>query len=115
MARHFHGPVTLTIPAAGTESGEIKGRDGELLVAQADEIFIHAPDTLPETVDVHVAPSEAPAAADYVKRGGPVPANSELVVKGGGAKALKLVSGLTAAERVFKVMFVYDSVSVAGV
>lgn len=114
MARHFHGPVALTILNGQTESNEIKGRDGNLLVAQADEIFIHAPDTLPETVNAHVAASEAPSAGDYVVRGGPIAANAELVIKGGGAKALKLVSTAVGAQRDFKVMFAYDSAPDSG-
>lgn len=116
MARHHHGPVTLTIPNTQTESAEIKGRDGTLWVGQADRIVVQAPDTLPETVNVHVAPSESPAAGDYVVRGAAVPVNSELIVDGGGAKAMKLVAGgAVAGDRTFKVMFVFEARPDAGV
>jgi hypothetical protein len=75
----------------------------------ADSITIWGPDTLPESVTVHVADNEAPAASDYaaLSRGGAdvtIPANKAITVELPSFRAMKLVAGAAVgAERRFKV------------
>ena len=74
----------------------------------ADSITIYAPDTLPETVTIHVDSSE-PAATNFdpLQRGGAdvtVPAGKAVTLDLISFKAMKLVSGVgTGGIRTFKV------------
>jgi hypothetical protein len=73
----------------------------------ADFVTIHAPDTLPETVTLHVDSSEAAVNFNPLYRGGAdvtIPAGKAVTIDELAFRAMKLVSGVgVAAQRTFKV------------
>lgn len=112
MSRHLLSLPDLVIPNGGTESnvllatglvGMTTSGDG---FRDADGITIFAPDTLPETVTVHVAEAESGGNFNPLQREGAdvvVPVGKTATIDAISFKALKLVSLAVAAERRFKV------------
>lgn len=116
MSLHHFSLPDLVIPNGQTESNVLLAHGlvvGSMVTTgdgfrDADSITIHPPDTLPETVTVHVDSSE-PGATNFspLQRGGvdvTVPAGKATTVELISFKAMKLVaSGATGGIRTFKV------------
>lgn len=117
MGMHQMPLPDLVIASAGTDSNILLSAGAPTApnmattgdgFRDADSITIFAPDTLPETVTVHVDSAESAVNFNPLQRGG-----ADVVIAAGKAvtielisfKALRLISGVgTAATRTFKVI-----------
>lgn len=106
MGQHMFPLPDFVIAITTTDSGVLRDYlDGDGF-RDADSITIHAPDTLPETVTVHV--SDSPTGNfNPLSRGGAdvtVPVGKSITIELLSWKAMKLVAGVAvAAARTFKV------------
>lgn len=110
MPRHLHGPFTLTIVNAASDSGTYAVQS---TLGSLDRITFFAPATLPETVTLQVSPIDSPTAGDwktYTWQPGAVDiaftaAKALNVPLIGGFRAIRLhATAPVAADRVFQIV-----------
>ena len=115
MARHLHGPFTLTILNTATDSAAYTVQS---TLGSISTITVFAPATLPETTTIQVAHIDNPQAADW-KTLTWQPGAVDIAFAAGKATNIPLVAGFramrihatgaVAADRIFQLIIQIDT------